>query len=427
MAPAELTSWLAGRGIVTAAEFREGLGISRATLSRMVARAPDTVLRLGGGRSVRYALARRIGELPDRIPLCRIDEQGRLNPVAHISAISGGGTWVEPIFGSGHGYAGLPPALGCMAPTGYLGGRFARRHTDLGLPRRLEDWTDDQRLLALARRGEDSPGDLVLGDESADRFLARTPECVTPADFPRLAEQAALTGTASWIGGERPKFTAYTESGHCIVKFTPGDGTDADRRWRDLLVCESLALRTLASVGLPAAETSIVDEGARRFLVVHRFDRVGLKGRRGTLTLGPVDSDLFDNADTWATAADRLLEAGRIDVDDHWRIVVLDAFGVWIANGDRHFGNLSFFADGSDPRPCLRLAPAYDMVPMDLAPVTGIVPGLDFEPRTARANLVDVWDDARKLAEIFWTAVADDARISEPFREHAARRGLTLQ
>ena len=85
-------------------------------------------------------------------------------------------TWLEPNEGEPELFAGLPPVLFDMAPAGYLGRRFAELNPDLPLPARIQEWSDDHRLLALARRGEDTPGDLVLGEESLDRFLAHAPQ-----------------------------------------------------------------------------------------------------------------------------------------------------------------------------------------------------------------------------------------------------------
>ncbi len=57
------------------------------------------------------------------------------------------------------------------------------------------------------------------------------------------------------------------------MKFTPGDGSPSDLRWRDLLVCEALALELLAEAGVEVSQARVVDVGARRFLEVARFDR----------------------------------------------------------------------------------------------------------------------------------------------------------
>ena len=174
-----------------------------------------------------------------------------------------------------------------------------------------------------------------------------------------------------------------------------------------------------AGISVPEARTVDVEGG--RFLEVRRFDRVGPRGRRGVLTLGPLDDDLFGRRDSWPEAAARLHEAKLLSAEDARRIRFLEAFGIMIFNGDRHFGNVSFFADGLQERPELSLAPAYDMLPMDASPRAGVVPPLpDTEP-TVRAKLLDVWEEARLLARSYWRHVAEDVRITEEFHQAAAR------
>ena len=51
------------------------------------------------------------------------------------------------------------------APRGFLGRSFTGRHTDLGLPEDASNWSDHHILIALSRRGEDLPGNLVIGRE----------------------------------------------------------------------------------------------------------------------------------------------------------------------------------------------------------------------------------------------------------------------
>lgn len=418
----ELTSFLMGRGDVGAAELRKALGVSPATLSRLASAEAGSVLVLGRGRATRYALPRPVSGLPACIPVYRVDVDGRATQAAAITPLQNGGTWIEPARGSGHAHAGLPPVLHDMAPAGYLGRHFASRNPDLDLPPRLQDWNDDHRLIALARRGEDCPGDLILGEESLERFLAWQPENVTGQDYPQLADQSAAGGAGSSAGGEQPKFTAFRHGQHCLVKFTPGDASPSDLRWRDLLVCEALALEVLNAAGISAAQARVVDEEHRRFLEVQRFDRIGARGRRGVLTLGPLDDDLFGARDSWTGAATRLHGARLLDASDTRGVRLLETFGILIANGDRHFGNISFFADGLNFHPKLQLAPAYDMLPMDAATHAGYLPDLPPAPSAPRAKLLDVWDEAAGLALEFWRRVASDARISEPFRRMASER-----
>jgi hypothetical protein len=407
-------------GPLTAAELRARLDVSPATLSRLVAAEEGRVWRLGSGRAIRYALPRPIPALPARLPVFRIDEAGRTVAAGELRPLVGGGTWVERE-GRGHLHAGLPPVVVDMAPAGYLGRRFAARHPALALPPRLQDWGDDQRLVATARRGEDLPGDLVIGEESMDRHLASTPVAARVEEYPAFADASAEGGAGSSAAGEHPKFAVVRDGRHVLVKFSPGDGSPSDLRWRDLLVCESLALEVLAAHGVASASTRVVDVGARRFLEVERFDRVGLRGRRGVLSLGPIDDDLFGGRDSWTQAAERFAQARLISADDARRMRFLDAFGVLIANGDRHFGNVSFFADGLEERPGLVLAPVYDMLPMSAAPNAGVVPALPTALPAPRAMFVDVWSEALELARRYWARVAADERISAEFRTAAAR------
>lgn len=415
----DLYAYLAGRGAVPAAELRQALGISPATLSRLVAKDAGRVVRLGKGRGIRYALLRAPRELPSRLPLYRVDTQGRAEHAGELVLLRNGSTWVRLAADTGHVHEGLPPVIADMTPAGYLGRRFPDRYPELGLPHRLEDWNEDHCLLAVARRGEDCPGDLVIGEESLQRFFDRVSEPLDVADYPQLAEAAARGGAGSSPGGEFPKFTAFTEGRHVLVKFTPGDGSPSDIRWRDLLVCEALALDVLAEHGVAAARARIVDVGARRYLEVERFDRAGERGRRGVLTLGPLDGDLFGQRDTWSGSAERLAAARLLPAGDARTIRLLDAFGSYIANTDRHLGNISFFADGLEARPALQLAPVYDMLPMAFAPNAGSVPELIAPRVSPRPKWLDVWEQVAGLARDYWRRVSEDERIGESFRKAA--------
>jgi hypothetical protein len=421
---------LSGRGVVTAGDLRRRLEISSPTLSRLVAQAGDAIVRIGRGRKSSYARVRPLASLPRRIPVFRVDADGEPQVAATWTPLDRGATWVtrqgdaEP---DGHLHAGLPPVAHDMAPAGYLGRSFPEQHSDLGLPARLQDWSDDHRLIAIARRGEDTTGDLIVGEESLQRFLDSAPVEATERDYPRIAEATVHGASTSSPAGEQPKLTAYVGGRHVLVKFTAGDGSASELRWRDLLVCEALALETLARGGLGAPRARIVDVGTRRFLEVERFDRIGARGRVGVVTLGPIDDDVAGGRDSWGRAAMRLCALGLLSRDDGRRVQLLEAFAILIANSDRHFGNIAFFADGLEANPPLRLAPAYDMLPMMFAPSAGVLPRVARPAVTPRAELIDVWKEAAALASEYWAAIAIDSRVSEAFRaavSDADRSGL---
>ncbi len=410
---------LAGKGVVSAGELRQRLDVSPATLSRLSAQAGDAVVRIGRGRKSSYTRVRPLALLPTRILVFRVDADGEPQAAATWTPLDRGATWVtrqgdaEP---DGHLHAGLPPVAHDMAPAGYLGRYFAEHHLHLGLPARLQDWSDDHRLVAIARRGEDTAGDLIVGEESLQRFLDGVPTEVTEDDYPRIAEATVHGASTSSPAGEQPKLTAYIGGRHMLAKFTSGDGSASDLRWRDLLVCEALALEILARGGLAASSARIVDVGTRRFLEIERFDRIGARGRVGVIALGPIDDDVAGGQDSWGRAAKRLRALALLSEDDSLRVQRLEAFAILIANSDRHFGNIAFFADGLDASPQLRLAPAYDMLPMMFAPRAGVLPQVARPAVTPRAELLDVWKEAAALASEYWAAISADSRVSEEFR-----------
>jgi hypothetical protein len=318
---------------------------------------------------------------------------------------------------------GLPIQLTDARPSGFLGHHFAAIHADLRLPARLIDWSDHHVLQAMSRRGEDLTGNLIVGDESFARWQSLDIPVRTRGDYPDLAE-ATIAGhpPGSSAGGERPKFGAFVDRRHVLVKFAArgGAGDAVARRWCDLLVLEALALNVVSARGVPAAQTSIIDTDSHYFLESERFDRVGIRGRVAVLSLAPVQDD---PADPWARAAVLLRDAGRLSHEDASRLQWLDAFGALIANTDRHPHNVVFFADDA----MLRLAPAFDQVSMLYAPTAdGQVPARTFAPPHASADTLEVWDDARAAAREFWRRASDDARVSDDVRAFSAANANAL-
>ena len=399
------------RGVLPAADLRERLGVSPATLMRMVREAGPEILRIGRGRATQYGLRQVWPNLDSsRFPLFRISESGTavsagelITLAAHQSA------WMPMAMVVG----GLPVELVDARPSGFLGRHFAAAHADLRLPPRLSDWSDHHILLAMSRRGEDLPGNLIVGEESFARWQALGPVSRSRDDYPALAE-ATIAGhpPGSSAGGERPKFGVLVDDHPMLVKFARrgGIGDVVARRWCDLVILEGIALQVVASHGIPAAHTNVIETPDYWFLESERFDRSGLRGRIAVLSLAAVHDDL---ADSWARAAVSLREARRLSDEDARRLCWLDAFGALIANTDRHQSNILFFAEGSR----LRLAPAFDQVSMLYAPTgDGQVPPREFMLPLATANTLDVWDDARDAARQFWTQASEDMRLSDDAR-----------
>ena len=419
----QLLALLRKKGSASAQELASALGVSQPTVSRRIQSAGDRLCKMGQTRATRYAATRELPGVGRSVPMYRITEAGACVPRGTLSPLTTGQHWDS---GTDTLFEGLPPFAADMSPQGYLGRTFGVSHPDLPLPPRLADWSDDHGLIALAQRGEDCVGDLILGTESLDRWFQRELVSVQRGDYPRLALGSARERVGSSAGGDQPKFLTYREGRHVLVKFASQDPGEVAGRWRDLLVCESLALSVLREAGLDAASAHWFDEGGHRFLEVERFDRVGERGRRGTLTLRALDNEYFGDAGpgTWTSLAPRLQQERLLPTEDARRLRWLEVFGQLIANTDRHFGNVSVFASGPPP---YRLAPAYDMLPMAHAPSSTVLVERDFQPKPPTAATLDVWAEAAHHASRFWKRAADEPALSEGFREIARRCGERVE
>ena len=399
------------RGVLRAADLRERLDVSPATLMRIVRDAGPDVVRIGRGRATRYAVRQQWPNLDSsRFPLFRITGTGAAVSAGELTTlVARQSVWMP----AGRVSDGLPIELVDARPSGFLGRQFASTHADLRLPPRLTDWSDHHILIAMSRRGEDVPGNLIVGEESFARWQALESVAATRDDYPALAT-ATIAGhpPGSSAGGERPKFGVLVDGRHVLVKFAArGGATDVvARRWCDLLILEGVALDVVGSRGISAARTNVIEAPSHWFLESERFDRVAVRGRRGVLSLAAIHDDA---ADPWARAATSLRAAGRLTDEDTRRLRWLDAFGALIGNTDRHQFNVLFFTEEGIPR----LAPAFDQVSELYAPTAdGQVPPRVFTVPNVTADTLDVWDDARNAARQFWVRGSEDARVSDDVR-----------
>lgn len=426
-----LQSLLAGP--LSSRELQDRLGVSQATVSRLLRAAGASIGVMGAGRSTRYGWRRDVPGLGDAVAIHRILPQGTAMLLGRLQVLHGG-YWFENLEPGGHSgfFEGLPWFLSDMRPQGFLGRAFAQRVAGLGFPERLSDWGDDQVLVALARWGVDAPGNLVLGDDALRAWSSTPPEVLPPATratrYPELAA-AALSGEVpgSSAGGEQPKFTALLAGEpprSVIVKFSGDMATPVGRRWADLLIAEHHALTVMRAAGQAAAVTELLCAQGRVFLEVQRFDREGLRGRRGMISLGAFDDQFVGRRQRWLDTAQALSRQSLLSEADVARIAWQQAYAELIANTDRHFGNLSLGFEGVWPATAL---PAYDMLPMRDAPRSdGDTTVQRFAPALPAGLLPAVQASVLAAAQAFWTAVMRDDRVSEEYRAEAARRAQAV-
>jgi hypothetical protein len=419
-------------GALSSAELQTALGVSQPTVSRALAPLIQAgeVQKVGAARKQRYVLPRTVRDVGRSVPIMRINAQGQPSPFGRMVPLASGAVWVDEEDGLSKRFDGLPWFLDDMRPQGFMGRTFATAHPELQLGNDPRFWSDDDVLRALALCGDDLPGNLVVGEAAFARFHSlpqRASRAASPADYPALAD-AAMQGSmgGSSAGGEQPKFcTIVGGARHVLVKFSPAGDAPTDQRTRDLLVCEHLALQTLADAGIAAATSRISTGAGRVFLEVERFDRTPINatnplglGRIGMVSLMVYDAEYVGAMDNWAATANRMQERGLLRPADARTLRLLEAFGALIANTDRHYGNISLLLDGDD----WALAPAYDMLPMLYAPVGGELVPRDFAARPLQptAATLPEWPQALALARSFWAAASADARISADYRQIAA-------
>jgi len=429
---------LRGLGPASRGELAEALGASAATIYRRLqdAEAEGLVARFGRSRATRYALrAPLFQRVADEVPLFRVDDVGHIHKLAVLVGLADGGVLVRPPSGNRE----LPPLLlgedgsGCfpdlpfflqdLRPQGFLGRQFA--HSVPELPDNPERWSAAQIGAYLLDHATDLPGDLLVGESAVDRFRHWHPDQVAPPDYPALADKALAGEVAgSSAGGEQPKFPAEVEGRPVLVKFSP-PATDSAvaTRWRDLIVCEHLALTTLDRHGLPVAKSRLLEEDDRLFLESERFDRTP-KGRLPALSLWAIDAEFVGAGQGWRQVAEALFRQGLLPAEDLERIAIAEHFADWIENTDQHLGNITL-----QPAPGgkLTLAPFYDMVPMRHAPRQGeIRPVPAFHPPVSRGNPAH-WTQSGEMALDFWQQVSQDAQISPDFQRLAHDRARQIE
>lgn len=418
----DLKAFLQDNGPASAADACRALGISQPTFSRLIRAMRRDIVIGGEARATRYALRRVIPDVEPVIPITEINEQGEAFSLADLHPVWPRGFYLQRKDKS-EWFDDLPFFLDDLRPNGFLGRLVPLRHPDLANPADIRLWNADHVLAYLTRFEPDGIGNLIVGSESLRRHLSSG---VFPKKtYPKMADDVLQHGPAgSSAGGEQPKFLTVREPGNVpvLVKFSPPINDGISRRMADLLVCEHIAHRILASSGFAAPRSRLVKGGGRFFLEIERFDRIG-SGRRGLITLGALDAQFAGRLGSWSETARALLQEGIIDEAARSGIVWLDCFGALIADTDRHPGNLSFLTEKLRPT---GLAPAYDRLPMLYFPRHGQLIEQNFAPVLPSGASAEGWKTALIAAKKFWRAVSGHPHISADFKKIARQNAERL-
>lgn len=417
-----------------------GIG-SQPTFSRLIGRLGDRVVAIGKARARRYASARTIPGVGSSIPVFAVGPAGDserialLRPYAdrrvYLDDPSTLPPWMRGPLADGT-FDGLPAILSDACPTGYLAPAFARHCAGLGLADRVDDWSGDDWIAALAQAGEDLPGVLRLGDASAKAWIAA---CASPAEpiapdarGARYAALAEVAGSGAWTGpwvrGDSPRFAATTlEDGGAVavsVEFSPSDYSEEARRACDLLVCAHLAAQALRDHGLPVPATRIVEGGSRVFLQRARADRDPSRGRRLVVSLAALDTASGGNGGArrgWSAAAERLAARRIIGPEVVARLRVAERFARFLGHRAAPLEDVALVAraDGRLDLHSIDGLGSSAYAPDGDTPMIG-----EIEPPAPEPGGTAVWREAGALARRCWAGVAADERVSASFRAIAA-------
>jgi serine/threonine-protein kinase HipA len=184
--------------------------------------------------------------------------------------------------------------------------------------------------------------------EAAAQFEAGT---LPPGDdFRRLLEGS------SRAGGARPKALVHDESGEWLAKFPSRSRDDG----YDVVGLEATCLTLARRAGLDVPESRLQTIGARRVLMVKRFD-VSAKGGRHHMvsmrTLCKERPGIY--AHGYSDVAQVLRKHSAAPADDVAALYRHMVFNAAIGNVDDHLKNFWMLARPGG----FRLAPAFDLVP----------------------------------------------------------------
>lgn len=397
---------------LSSSAIAKATGISQPTVSRTLKKLP--VIKVGAGRNTVFALVEQ--QSPE--PLYKINKIGNITCLGHMHHQPQ--NRILLIQESKHiSYEGLPFYFYDAIPSGFLGSIHLKHivKSDQKLTTKSQDWSAQQVLHYMTNYGEDLTGNLVLGNAMAEKAANKNYPVVTREDYSYIANSINQSpeNLGSSIAGEQPKFTLYNGKNHLIIKYSPPilEDNPVATRHRDLLICEHLALQALDAANIKASKTHLhIDD--RIYLEIERFDRIGLHGRKGMVSLKYIDAEYTDLNKTWPEIASALLNKRLITEETLLFVETAYAFGKYTANTDMHNGNFSLFLDDlqiSTP------TPIYDMLPMAYMPVQGELRN----PELKAPRFIQVSNKANQnaltMAKTFWSTVINHSAISQDFKK----------
>lgn len=420
-----ILQFLKFRGALTSLDLQKLTNLSQAQVSRHLKSLEPEVIKIGKGKNTKYVLTRDIPQVGSKISIYCVSEQGELTQRGVLYPVFPKGFyWASLNSKQSTIYDDLPYFLNDLRPSGYLGRLIPKTYPDWGFPEDIRLWTAESTLKYITHFGTDLIGNYIVGERAAEKFLnskllhsnALQNEASNENHYDTLAqtvEQKGIPGSSA--GGEHPKFTTSNKEEQVLVKFVQNTQHELTKRRIDLLIAEHTAAKLFKERN-QASCTRILRSTSYTFLEVSRFDRVGLFGRKGLLSLLSLDAEFLGSGESWSIVAEKLFNKKIISQETLNEIVLREYFGHMIGNSDMHSGNLSFYFEEEK---VLNVSPLYDMLPMRYAPMQDFLYSGTITPIAPRPSYRNLWREAVNLAAKYWNVLQKEENLSCDFKKIA--------
>src|SRR4051812_32690899 len=92
-------AFLRRHGVSSSAALQRAVNTGQVTLSRVLASLGDQVIRIGAGRSTKYAARRDLAQIGSTLPMFRIDSEGEPKVLGHLHALASDQYWFDAPLG----------------------------------------------------------------------------------------------------------------------------------------------------------------------------------------------------------------------------------------------------------------------------------------------------------------------------------------
>ncbi len=372
------------------------------------------MVKIGKARATTYVAVKPINNDYKSLPLFEVKGRSSAIKIAEFHLLYKGKTLLK----AAHILPGLPPQLDNFPQDSFLAALHAPQ-SDTCWPGNYSDWNIEDKIQALICDGQLLPGNLILGEQALEKYLAnyehplQINESLRHAAYPKVLNTLAQGSyRGEIIHGSEPKFCAVVtgkehKTRHVIVKFSEPMQDIRGKRMADLLMAEHLALEFLARQGLKTVRSKVIKAANRVFLEIERYDRINEYTRQGAIELPELKNHQNLSEETLN------------------KIELVELFTQLIGDIRWNQTEVAIFQQGLSNQ---EIVPFYDIAPSLYRPEsTGYISkeSIVIKPPTARNT--SFWFNAMDLAQGYWQEIVKYPYLSSDFRSLAKKNMLEIK